>query len=125
MVEMRYNMRYLYVFEGRHPGEVGVTMPAYEVEVAPGKWELVAPFNPEPTNPILSMGRRWLASVDDPTTAITSEKPMTTLADLDGRAKRAEQALLAIKEMEAGVGDEKTALAQAVQVAKDTLEAAK
>lgn len=124
MVEMRYNMQYLYVFEGRHPGEVGVTMPAYEVEVAPGQWELVAPFNPEPTNPALSMGRRWLAKVDDPSVAV-AQPSMAVLDNLKGRTMRAETALKGIAQMAGSEGDESTSLAQAIKLAEVTLEAVK
>jgi hypothetical protein len=71
MIKMRYKMGYFYVFEGSRPGDIGAMMNAYEVEVEPGVWKTVAPFIPDPTNMVYTMGKRWLASQEDPGTPIT------------------------------------------------------
>lgn len=127
MVEMRYSNQYVYVFEGRRPGEIAHQMPAYEVELAKGKWELVAPFNPDPTNPMLSMGRKWLAEAIDPATPVQMPL-MATFDQLSARTQRAETALKGIAELREGdakLEDAPAALDRAISLAEVTLEALK
>lgn len=71
MLNMRYKPGYVYVFEGARPGSIGFTIHAYEVEVEPGKWKTVAPFVSDPTNPAMTMGKRWLAKAGEETVPLT------------------------------------------------------